>query len=131
MIAGNIILNNESKALVGERSIWGKDRISMQLVTSPVKRAYILKFANKYLPEDGSFGVRKLPLFYEYVLLGGNQSRKIIWLLDNPSVFNKQWLEDHEVEFLLLDDADFPPQDMPAWFTPFEARKGWTIYAIN
>jgi 4-amino-4-deoxy-L-arabinose transferase-like glycosyltransferase len=131
MIAVTIILNNESKPLIGDQAIWEKDRISLQLITSPDRSSEILKFADEYLPEGSTFGVRKLPLFYEYVLLDDNSDRTIIWVPDNSTVFDKTWLEQENISYLLLDDNDFPPQSVPRWAIPYESRKDWTIYVIR
>lgn len=131
IIGSTMILKNESKALIGQRAIWGKDRIEMQLVNSPRSSAEILKFADKYLPEGVTFAVRKLPLFYEYILIGNERNRKIVWLPENDAVFDRQWLIDQGIEFLLLDDTQYLPTTMPSWIIPFESRQAWTIYAVE
>lgn len=131
VIGATMILNNSSKALVGSRAIWGQDRVSMQLVNSPNSSAQVLKFADKYLPEGTTFAVRKLPLFYEYILIANNSGRRIVWMPDYSSAQDREWLGDQEVDFLLLDDAQYPPSEMPSWATPYEGRHGWTIYVVE
>lgn len=131
VIGGSMILNNSSKALIGPRAIWGQDRVSMQLVNSPSSSAQVLKFADKYLPEGITFAVRKLPLFYEYILIGNDRQRSIVWMTEYSSAQDLEWLRDHHVDFLLLDDAQYPPPEMPPWAIPYENRQGWTIYAVE
>ncbi len=124
-----VVVFNPAKQIVGGAAIWNMnriDRMTRQSYTSK-EMLYLVEAA---IPEDATVGIATDHIDYqEYGVFGENFTRRIINVDPPEMTADSMWLDQREVEYLLiLISKEYPSQIAPV-FKYVDSLGDWVVYA--
>ncbi len=123
----NMVLNNESKPLVGRDSIWILDRSQKITLQTRFLRTP-LDFVERKVPDGSTIGLSGGSM--EYLYFGENFTRDVVAIQPIEKLEDRQWLLANEVDYLLVRYSAVPNEiNIP--FTPLLSDSEWGLYKVQ
>ena len=127
LILFTCLLYNQSKPLVGDYSIWGKDRVFLQTLNN--KGDYsIYQAINSVIPEGSRVGYINTPSATVYLLFGNDLGRRLYFVKTIDAIKTKEKMNDLNLDFILVNTRQLPIEGQPEYLDPVVKTKDWILY---
>ncbi len=117
---------NNLKPLLGPRKILRIDRVS-KLGLSNWKFPPVLEMVNQLVPQDATLGTIIGSDDWDYPLFGEHFSRRIVQIFPPAKLTDKAWMNEQEINFVVIDTATVPPFQIPSWLHRIGRVQGWSV----
>jgi 4-amino-4-deoxy-L-arabinose transferase-like glycosyltransferase len=129
VIAGYSLFYNPAKPILGKWAddigVWNKDRIFLMTVQHKIDRELHYMVIHS-VPKDATLGFVKFGDFTEYPLFGENFTRRVIPVYPLENLTNETWLNEHEIEYLLvMNGSESTP---PLAYVKIDQVDRWILY---
>lgn len=122
-----VVLFNPAKQVVGGASIWQMNRLD--LLTRQSYSSKDMLYLAEAIPSGSTLGVAADPKHYqEYGLFGADFSRKVINIDPLEKMEDLKWLDQREVEYLLINIQDIGTLQPPEEFHYVDSLGDWILY---
>ena len=125
-----VIIYNEAKPLVGDRTIWTLDRtdqISMNLRgMNPV-----IDMVDKVVPAGSRLGLLIGANETAYPFWGEHFERYLIPVFPHNLLTNSDWIDKNKIEFILISKLAQRTKPVPDNFSIIGNAEGWQLYLAN
>ncbi len=123
------LLFNQSKPLVGENAVWGKDALSIRMINNPGMEP-VISMVERQVPAEGVLATRLSVNAWDYPLFGSHFKRRIIQADPFALTIGPEWLEEQSADYLLVEPKERFSLGVPAGLELVEQVKGWTLYRL-
>ena len=123
------LLLNQSKPLVGENSVWGRDALSIQTINNPSMEP-VLRMVENHVPAKSALATKLSVNAWDYPLFGKGFERRIIQADPFAFKISPDWLEEQAADYLLVEPKERFALGVPAGLELIDQANGWTLYKL-
>ncbi len=123
----NMVLNNESKPLIGRDAIWNLSRSEKITLQARMLRTP-LDFVERKVPDGATIGLS--PNTMEYPYFGERFTRNLTAVKPIENIANREWLIANNIDFLLVNKKSIP-ETIAIPFKPILSDKEWALYKVE
>lgn len=123
------LLFNQSKPLLGENAVWGKDALSIRTINNPGMEP-VVRMVERQVPEENVLATRLSVNTWDYPLFGSHFKRRLIQTDPFALTIGPEWLAEQSADYLLVEPKERFTLGVPAGLELVEQVKGWTLYRL-
>jgi len=123
----NMVLNNESKPLIGRDAIWNLTRFEKITLQTRMLRTP-LDFVERKVPDGSVIGLS--PNTMEYPYFGERFTRNLTAVKPIENIENREWLIANEIDYLLVNYKSIP-DGLVIPFDPILSDNEWGLYKVK
>lgn len=123
----NMVMNNESKPLIGRDAIWNLTRSEKITLQARMLRTP-LDFVERKVPDGSTIGLS--PNTMEYPYFGERFTRNITAVKPIENIENREWLIANEIDYLLVNYKSIP-DELVIPFEPVLSDNEWGLYKVE
>ena len=126
-IISRTVLLNQSKLLLGEASIWGKDTLAIRTANNRGMEP-VLRMVEKDVPAESRLATRLSLNSWDYPLFGKYFQRTIIQVDPFSTMINPEWFHEQAIDYLLVEPKARFSLQVPPGLKLVDEANGWTLY---
>lgn len=128
-LAVNTVLNNPTKALVGQNAVWGQDRLALRTLTNRSMQPVLQMVAEK-VPENAVLATRLGQDDWDYPLFGDHLQRNIVQLDPRAEKIDVDQARSLHADYLLLSPMKRTFLQVPAGLEFTAEANGWLLFKV-
>jgi 4-amino-4-deoxy-L-arabinose transferase-like glycosyltransferase len=121
----NVIYDNEGKPLRQRWLVFNDNRMThykFQLGSF----VNVVEFVDYYVPKNSTLGLA-IGRSWEYPFFGENFTRELIPIYPLSNLYDKEWVSDHGIEYILVDQSQFEDYYLPDYCNEVESFDEYII----
>ncbi len=122
-------LYNQSKPILGERSIFGKDPLTVRTINNRGMEP-VLRMVERNVPAESRMATKLSVNSWDYPLFENYFQRTIIQVDPFSTSIDPEWIREQAIDYLLIEPKERFSLAVPPGFKLIDSANGWTLYTL-